>query len=179
MNRYEENKSIAVPKKLLNLEFMPKLTDEELVLMIRLLACGTQKINILDAIEKYDVDRELLQSLVSKNLIDIYEEDGMIIIDVLKLFENIGNSYSNAEILTIDAMDRISFLINRQLKSYELELIRKWLEEGYLVENIEIAIQKSVINGVDNFSYVEKVLKNEKSAGQPTNVKIERNIDIY
>ena len=35
MNRYEENKSIAVPKKLLNLEFMPKLTDEELERMLR------------------------------------------------------------------------------------------------------------------------------------------------
>ena len=47
------------------------------------------------------------------------------------------------------------------------------------MENVEIAIQKSVINGVDNFNYVEKVLKNEKSNDVPSNVKIERNVDIY
>ena len=144
-----------------------------------MLSYGTQKIEIINFTTEYSIDRELLQGLVEKNMLDIYEEEGEFFIDIVKIFESVSNTTPTSDILTIDAMDRISFLLNRQLKPFELESIRKWLDEGYLVENVEIAIQKSVINGVDNFNYVEKVLKNEKSNDVPSNVKIERNVDIY
>mgnify|MGYP000701426346 CR=1 FL=1 len=48
MNKYEENKGVVIPVAILREEFTPKLSDSELVIILKLLSYGTQKIEIIN-----------------------------------------------------------------------------------------------------------------------------------
>lgn len=194
MSQYEMYQVINVPKQLLKQQANLKISDAEMLVLIKLLSGSNAELNFVELSKEWSISRDVLMSLSNNGLINVSEKMGQIIVDINPLFTrlNQGSSQeSNAsmtntqtsqvetEILTSDKLDRISFLLNRRINNMELEKLKEWLNLGYTIAQIEVAIQKSTINQVDNFNYIEKVLLNSTERKEAKVSKIQRNIDLY
>ncbi len=95
-----------------------------------------------------------LNKLESLSLIDIdYNKN------IIKLKEN---KLSSSDI------DKIRVILNREIKTYELEKIKQWFLT-YTIKEIQDAIYQTMIKGIDNFNYVEKVLFNDNNSKLDSN----------
>ena len=55
------------------------------------------------------------------------------------------------------------------LSPIELEIINSWKEQGYTDEQIRDALKESILSGVKNFRYIEKVLKSNEPLSKTDN----------
>lgn len=179
MNNYEKNMNIVIPRDILTRE----LSDDVIVVLIKLFSYNSQYIKVMDVLSKLKITRDQLKLLDSLSLITIEEVNADLCINLSKYFENnLVEVKSNGVVITADFSDRINFLLSRSLKPLEVEKIISWLTKGYDESQIELALQKTVLKGVDNLSYTETVLFNSDStnSGQkPTGNEVIRKVDIY
>lgn len=194
MSQYEMYQVINVPKQLLKQQANLKISDAEMLVLIKLISGNNAELNFVELSKEWSISRDVLMSLSNKGLINVSEKMGQIVVDINPLFtrlnqgstqeSNLGmtntqTSQVETEVLTSDKLDRISFLLNRRINNMELEKLKEWLNLGYTIPQIEVAIQKSTINQVDNFNYIEKVLLNSTERKEAKVSKIQRNIDLY
>jgi DnaD/phage-associated family protein len=177
--------NFSVPTILVKEQVKLRLSNEELLFLIKLLSYNTSNVSYVMFANDFEVNREMMGNLKAKGLVKINENNEGIYIDVTPMYEILYNNDNQIDVenstdkLSADVLDRISFLLNRQVKSFELDKIREWIKMGHKVEEIEVAIQKSVINNVDNFNYIDTVLQNGHSKNNENDVKVERNIEFY
>ncbi len=104
------------------------------------------------------VSLENLKKLEELNLISIDYNQNLI---DLKREEKLSSS----------DIDKIRVVLNREIKTYELEKIKKWFLT-YSIKEIEEAIYQTVLKGIDNFNYIEKVLFNDEKTNNINGQKI-------
>ncbi len=108
-------------------------------------------ISMQDLIQNFD-------DIVSIDNLNILESFGLISIDYNKnIIEIKRNKLSSSDI------DKIRVILNREIRTFELEKIKQWFLT-YELEEITDAIYQTMIKGIDNFNYVEKVLFNDKNS---------------
>ncbi len=108
-------------------------------------------ISMQDLIQNFD-------DIVSIDNLNILESFGLINIDYNKnIIEIKRNKLSSSDI------DKIRVILNREIRTFELEKIKQWFLT-YELEEITDAIYQTMIKGIDNFNYVEKVLFNDKNS---------------
>jgi DNA replication protein len=182
MNKYI---NFSIPTILLKEQKNLNLTNEEMLFLIKLLSYNTSNVSYVGFATDFEINREMVGNLKAKDFIKIKENKEGIYIDTTPIYEHLYNENIQqvpvvpTDGLSADVLDRISFLLNRQVKSFELDKIREWINTGHKIEDIEIAIQKSVINNVDNFNYIDTVLQNGQTKNHENDVKVERNIEFY
>lgn len=65
--------------------------------------------------------------------------------------------------------------LNKQLSPIEIEIVKAWKESNYTDEVIKEAIKESVINGVPNLRYIDKILYEWAKKGIQTKEDVEKN----
>ncbi len=96
------------------------------------------------------------KDLVSLENLSLLESVGLINIDYQKNLINLNEKKLNSS-----DIDKIRVVLNREIKTYELEKIKQWFEK-YSIEEIQEAVYQTVLKGIDNFNYIEKVLFNDE-----------------
>ncbi len=97
------------------------------------------------------------KDLVSLENLSLLESVGLINIDYQKNLINLNEKKLNSS-----DIDKIRVVLNREIKTYELEKIKQWFEK-YSIEEIQEAVYQTVLKGIDNFNYIEKVLFNDEN----------------
>lgn len=183
MNKYFQYQSVSIPAVLIKKQKALMINDEELLILIKLFSYNTQYITYNEVIRDFQISRQQLAKLNEKKIISFKEVAENICVDLETVHELLSsqeyNSISTTSGLSAVVLDRISFLLNRSVKPYELEAVKKWISAGHTLDNIETAIQKSIVNGVDNFNYVEKVLNDIENLDKIEQSSIERNVEFY
>ncbi len=96
------------------------------------------------------------KDLFSLENLSLLESVGLINIDYQKNLINLNEKKLNSS-----DIDKIRVVLNREIKTYELEKIKQWFEK-YSIEEIQEAVYQTVLKGIDNFNYIEKVLFNDE-----------------
>lgn len=184
MQTYTEQLNVAViPKDILINQEKYDLSDEELLGLIKILSIKDENDNLLAFLNLHNIKRETITNLEKKGIIQLKNKMGKIEIvyqtpvEKSNLIPN--ETKTNKVMISKEMIERINFLLNRKLKSHELEKIKSWLNLEYSFQEIEEAINKSILNDADNFNYIEKVLFNNYGSKQQTRIKIERNFELY
>ncbi|MGL5021356.1 MAG: DnaD domain protein [Mycoplasmatales bacterium] len=183
MTNYKKYSNFSIPTILMEKQKQIALTDSEFLMLIRILSFNQEKIAYSVLANQFEVDREIISKLKELKMIDIIQENTKVYITISPLYNHLFDQKCEdtpvTSQLSADVLDRISFLLNRQVKVFELEKIKEWCEQGYKIEEIEVAIQKSIINNVDNFNYIQTVLYNVNKKDEIEEVKVQRNIEFY
>lgn len=162
----------SIPQKICDINF--EITDEQRVALLYLFSQANDAIKLFSFIEKFKVSNDVIKSLAKLELISIKQDSGVFYIDLNPFFT--VHDALNADVVLLD---KVSLLLNRQIKQAELDYLNQWLKSGYTDIEIQVAIQKSILNNVDNFKYVNTVLQNTSKQSSGKNVDINRNFDIY
>ncbi len=182
MKTYSEQLNVAViPKNLLVHQEAYGLSNDEIVALLKILVIKDENNNIINFLNEQHISREVLTNLERKEIIKLRNISGRVEIEYCGLSETekVQVKEESNTLVSKEMIDRINFLLNRSLKSHELEKIKSWLNLEYSFSEIEEAINKSILNDADNFNYIEKVLFNNYGSRQQNRIKIERNFELY
>lgn len=179
MDNYDKYKVVNIPLGLLKNYKDFGLSESLLIDFIHLLSFSSKLIDFTKINEVKVISRQVLSELSRLELIKLQEIDSRLYIDISPSYDIIYNEkIANNQLLNAQSLDRFSLILNRKIKAHEIEIITEWLKNGYSSSEIELAMQKSVINNVDNMKYIEKVLFNEPEQ-QISSTTIERNFDLF
>ncbi len=179
MMNYGKDKELAIiPTVYIKKQKELNLSDAELLALIKLMAIDEESGNLLNFLNEYSISREVLSGLDQKGIISLVKSQGKLQV-VLNEMQVKAESEIAQVLVSSEMIDRINFLLNRQLRENELEKIKTWIELEYSMNEIESAITKSILNNVDNFNYIEKVLFNNQGSTKPKSINIERNFELY
>lgn len=165
----EEYQMICVPKKLCSLQ----LDDASKVALLYLFSVSDKEIELFDFINQFGVKNDVIKELTKVGLIKITQASNKFYIDLNPFFE------SKDRCADVQLLDKVSLLLNRQIKPLELDFLNKWICDGFSDEEIQIAVQRSILNNVDNFNYINTVLQNSSKQSSSMSVDIDRNFDVY
>lgn len=151
--------------------------DKDEILFLVLLE-NKKKIEVQTIFDKYpylQITQENLKKLEELKLITINYQHNLISLPVS------DNGSSNLEKITVEFIDEIRTIINREIKPYELEKLKSFLQYGK--KAIIDAFLKAKLKDIDNFTYVEKILqnnfKNKEEKQKKNKPVIERNFDFF
>ncbi len=155
----------------INLYKNKKINKDQLLLFY--IINENNPVSIDELIESFGnlVNQENLNALIKLSLINIdYQKN------VINLKENK---------LTANDIDKIRVVLNREIKTYELEKIKQWFL-SYNIEEIQDAVYQTVLKGIDNFNYIEKVLfsgekndLNKKIQNDLSGQKVIKKFDLF
>ncbi len=178
MQTYQEKMGIILfPIEILDKQLEYNLSDTEVLTLIKIVSIDQSKQELAEFLKKYEIDRHVLNDLSKKGLIRLIGVSNQIEIEYLGFNKPKVNNFQSE--INREMIDRLTFLLNRKLQVYELEKVKGWLKLEYKINEIEEAISKAAIGGVDNFNYIEKVLFNNQNTKKQSKIKIERNFDLY
>ncbi len=176
--------SVIIPKLLLTSYKKLKLTELETIFLIYL---TTNNEFDPERIAK-DLDMEvfkvleLVSSLTKKDIIKLesvsknkkieeyFSLDELYTKLALFFIENKENKEQDATIYDIFEKE-----FGRTLSPKEYEIIGAWLDEGFLVETIDLALKEAIFNGVTNLRYIDKILFDWKKKGIKTKEDLDKN----
>ena len=122
--------------------------------------------------------KKLLEIRVIKNDKNIMEE--FIYLDFFyeKISLSIVGETVEEEEKSEETQDVFSILekeLGKQLSPIEIEIVKAWKERNYSDEIIKEAIKESVINGVTNLRYIDKILYEWAKKGIKSKEDVEKN----
>ena len=177
MSIYRETGSFSIPCKLIDHYKSLHLNEKQLITLLRILSVSSSKMPLVELMKTTKITKEDLTSLSAKGLITVEAVDQQITIDIEPLFEELVRLDVSKSKVTIENLERIKSLLGRSMSTIELDKIKEWFDDGYTIEQVELAIKKSLLNEVDNFNYIDTVLANE--AKKEESGKINRKDDLY
>ena len=165
-----QEKPIIIPKLLFNNYKKLNIKEEELIIIIFILNISTKiKYNPQTFVEELNIDKYKVMEIIN-NLM----EKGFLNIDLITNSKNIKEEYLSLEplfnkILNLivekeePVIDNDIFTIfeqelGRPLSPMEYEMIKEWINNKISQELIIEALRESVMNGVNNFRYIDKIL---------------------
>ncbi len=123
-------------------------------------------------------EKKLIEIKVIKNDKNIMEEYIYLDFFYEKISMNIVGEVAeetNKEIEKEDVFQVLERELNKQLSPIEIEIVKAWKESNYSDEVIKEAIKESVINGVPNLRYIDKILYEWAKKGLKNKEDIEKN----
>lgn len=172
-----KEKPFIIPKVLINNYRSLGITDSEFIIIIDIMNYG-EKVIFNPEIFAEDIGSDkttimkLINSLSDKNIISIVLEKHdkktyeYISLDVLyeKLYNTIIGKESTPEI------DNSVFAVfegelGRTMSPMEYEKIKEWITSGNSNEIIILALKEAIMNGVNNFNYIDSILNTWRKKG--------------
>lgn len=181
-----KNKPLIIPKVLINNYKILGISDEELIIIMVIMAYGDKVIydpelfaNDING-NKHDVMR-IINNLFDKNILTLVIEKSnrktieYISFDLLyeKLFNIVLGKEEDKEI------DNSIFTVfenelGRMLSPMEYEKIKEWISNDNSYELITCALEEAVMKGVNNFNYIDSILNSWKKKGFKTKQDIKK-----
>lgn len=166
MNKYS---SVSIPKLLIENYSQYDLSAEEVLLLIQLITIDDCEVNLVEFLEKYEISKSKINILLQKQMVSVFEKAGVIMINILPLYEKLYGRVSNRDeevknfALSNQEIDKLKYMFNKELKPFELEQIKNWKKQGFNFKQIEDAIYKALVKNVMNLNYIQAILENEIS----------------
>lgn len=172
--------TINVPSILITNHLELDLSDEELLVILKLMAINQLEVDLELFLKSSGINlKDLVLSLVKKKFLTLDSNDGKpkvllnpiyekLLHDDLDFMETIKQETPEKELsiksneLTKNFLLQIKDLIERDLTSIEIDDLQTWIKDGYNQEEIYQAIIQAVSRNVDNFKYIEKILNNKQ-----------------
>lgn len=185
-----KSKNIVIPLYLYKLKDKLDLSIDEFIFIMYLYNEGEFVLFDLNKInEDLGINHNDLMNLIGilsgKNLIEfkVIDNDKGIKEEYLSL----ENFYNKVSLLLMDNKDdkkeeqanvfsMIEQEFGKTLSPIEYEIIKAWLESNKSVELISCALKESVMNGVPNLRYMDKVLYEWEKKGIKTKEDVESHI---
>ena len=181
-----KDKPLIIPKVLINNYKILGISDEELIMIMVIMAYGDKVIydpelfaNDING-NKHDVMR-VINNLFDKNILTLVIEKSnrktieYISLDLLyeKLFNIVLGKEEDKEI------DNSIFTVfenelGRMLSPMEYEKIKEWISNDNSYELITCALEEAVMKGVNNFNYIDSILNSWKKKGFKTKQDIKK-----
>ena len=181
-----KDKPLIIPKVLINNYKILGISDEELIIIIVIMAYGDKVIydpelfaNDING-NKHDVMR-IINNLFDKNILTLVIEKSnrktieYISLDLLyeKLFNIVLDKEEDKEV------DNSIFTVfenelGRMLSPMEYEKIKEWISNDNSYELITCALEEAVMKGVNNFNYIDSILNSWKKKGFKTKQDIKK-----
>lgn len=181
-----KDKPLIIPKVLINNYKILGISDEELIIIIVIMAYGDKVIydpelfaNDING-NKHDVMR-IINNLFDKNILTLVIEKSnrktieYISLDLLyeKLFNIVLGKEEDKEV------DNSIFTVfenelGRMLSPMEYEKIKEWISNDNSYELITCALEEAVMKGVNNFNYIDSILNSWKKKGFKTKQDIKK-----
>ena len=181
-----KDKPLIIPKVLINNYKILGISDEELIMIMVIMAYGDKVIydpelfaNDING-NKHDVMR-IINNLFDKNILTLVIEKSnrktieYISLDLLyeKLFNIVLGKEEDKEI------DNSIFTVfenelGRMLSPMEYEKIKEWISNDNSYELITCALEEAVMKGVNNFNYIDSILNSWKKKGFKTKQDIKK-----
>ena len=182
MNKF---KNISIPYVLIDKYKEFNLSETEVLTLMKIISFNEEDVDLAMLTQSMGISRSIIVNLESKGFISMKEDEKAIVVNCNNTYELIyGKTTQNtgkqrvSTVVGRENIDRINILLGRAIKPHEIEIVNVWISDNYSLEEIELAIQKSVANDVDNFKYMEAILKNSKKMSDST-FTIERNLELY
>lgn len=187
-----KSKNIVIPLYLYKLKDKLGLTTDEFIFIMYLYNEGEFVLFDLNKInEELGISHNELMNLIGllngKNLIEfkVIDNDKGIKEEYLSL----ENFYNKVSLLLMDNKEEekeeqvnvfsmIEQEFGKTLSPMEYEIIKAWLESNKSVELISCALKESVMNGVPNLRYMDKVLYEWEKKGIKTKEDVDNLISI-
>ena len=181
-----KDKPLIIPKVLINNYKSLGISDEELIMIIVIMAYGDKVIydpelfaNDING-NKHDVMR-IINNLFDKNILTLVIEKSnrktieYISLDLLyeKLFNIVLGKEEDKEV------DNSIFTVfenelGRMLSPMEYEKIKEWISNDNSYELITCALEEAVMKVVNNFNYIDSILNSWKKKGFKTKQDIKK-----
>lgn len=168
-----KNGYVVIPKLLLKNYRKLKITEKELLLLIRLMdncdfdpermakevgMSSKEVLTLVSGLTQKDII--VLNSVTNNNVCDEYIAlDNLYEKLALILMENKEENKSS------NIFDTFEKEFARTLSPMEYEIIGAWIEAGFEEETIKLALKEAIYNGVTNLRYIDKILYEWKKKG--------------
>lgn len=187
-----QDKPIVIPRILFNNYKRLNINEEEFIVIMLIVSLGNKIeynpdifVNELN-IEKYKV-MEIINSLISKNIISLeMEKNGRKMeeyISLSLLYDKLLNLFidNNEDDMEIDGSIYTVFEneLGKTLSPMEYEQIKEWVTTYKNEELIKCALKEAVMNGINNFRYIDKILDDWNRKGYKNKEDIIRDKSNY
>ena len=184
---------IVVPRILFNNYRKLNISEEELVIVMLVISLGNKiEYNPDIFVSELDMDRvkvmTLISNLMSKNIISLemikngrkteeYISLSLMYEKLLNIVKDVGDD-DNVKI------DNSIFSIfenelGKLLSPMQVEKIKEWIKTYKNEELIIMALQETVMNGVNNFNYIDAILNEWNKKGYRNKEDIIKSKNIY
>ena len=186
-----KDKPVFLPKILLKNYKSLGITDQELIIIMVIMAYGDKVIYDPETFsndisgDKHEVmlvinslfDKHILSLVIEKNNRKTYE---YISLDLLyqKLFNIIIGEEDNYEIDN-SIFSVFESELGRTMSPMEYEKIKEWITSGNNNELIICALNEAVLNGVNNLNYIDSILNSWRKKGYKTKEDVKKEKETY
>ena len=185
-----KSRSIVIPRILLNNYRVLNITEEELIVIIVIMSYGDHVLyNPEEFAKEINTSKQNIMKIIStlgnKNMLTIdmekknYKTYEYISLDLL--YEKLANMVYDGDDKEIDTSIFTIFEneLGRMLSPMEYEKIKEWITSGNSEELIGAALKEAVMNGINNFNYIDKILDSWKKKGYKSKNDIVRDKEKY
>ena len=171
-----KEKPVVIPRILFNNYKSLNITDEELIVIMVIMDFGEKvSYNPEEFARVINTSRQNIMKVIS-NLCN----KGILTIDMEKrnnksseyvsldlLYEKLFNTFNGEIEKEIDTSIFTIFEneLGRTMSPMEYEKIKEWITSGNSEELIACALKEAVMNGVNNFNYIDRILDSWKKKG--------------
>ena len=186
-----KDRPIFIPRILLNNYKLLNITEEELIIIMVIMSFGDKVLyNPEEFAREVNASRQsvmkIINNLCSKNILSINMEKknnkAYEYISLDLLYEKLGNLIiANDEKKEIDTSVFSIFEneLGRTLSPMEYEKIKEWITSGNSEELITSALKEAVMNGINNFNYIDRILDSWRKKGYKNKNDIIRDKEKY
>ena len=171
-----KDRPIFIPRILLNNYKLLNITEEELIIIVVIMSYGDRVLyNPEEFAKDINTTRQnvmkTISNLCSKNILTIDMEKknnkAYEYISLDLLYEKLANAISPTMEKEIDISIFTVFEneLGRTLSPMEYEKIKEWITSGNSEELITAALKEAVMNGVNNFNYIDRILDSWRKKG--------------
>ena len=185
-----KERPVFIPRILLNNYKLLNITEEELIVIMVIMSYGDKvSYNPEEFAKEINASRQnvmkIINNLCDKNILTIdmekknYKSHEYISLDLL--YEKLANLISAVEEREIDTSIFAIFEneLGRTLSPMEYEKIKEWITSGNSDELIAAALKEAVMNGINNFNYIDRILDSWKKKGYKNKNDIVRDKEKY
>lgn len=185
-------KPVCIPKILLNNYVRLNITDTELIIIMVILSKGNKiiydPISIANEInmEKMKV-MENISNLIDKNIISlVVEKKNQKRIECLslellykRLINIIKEVPSEEREISSSVFEVFESELGKTLSPMQYEIIKEWISKGISEELIIEALKEAVINGTNNFRYIDTIITSWMDKGYKTKNDVLKDKEKY
>ena len=187
-----KEKPMIVPRLLFNTYRDLGITSDELIMLVVIMNHGDkilfdpEKLGEEIRADKREV-MKLVNSLIDKNILSLVIEKSnrraaeYISLDILytKLFNAVIGTSSEDKEIDNSIFGIFEGELGRMLTPMEYEKIKEWMRSEENSELIVLALKEAVLNGVNNFNYIDSILNSWKKKGYKNKSDIEKEKRAY
>ena len=185
-------KPFFIPKILINNYVRLNITDTELIIIMVILSKGNKivydPVSIANEInmEKMKV-MENISNLLDKNIISlVVEKKNQKRIECLslellykRLINIIKEVPSEEREISSSVFEVFESELGKTLSPMQYEIIKEWISKGISEELIIEALKEAVINGTNNFRYIDKIITSWMDKGYKTKNDVLKDKENY